>query len=494
MAQQTINVGSTPNDGTGDQLRSAMIKIQNNFSELYGNVTSSFSSNVGIGGVATTNKLFINNYTTNTNTVGEYIYTPIVNSAVDSTVSVRALRVTVYSESEFKNSTSTNTATVTAVTGEVFNGDSAAGGDARVSTAYGLSGAVYNYANGVTSNTLGTVYPVSATFTQGNTAGVTNIVRNVRSVISNSGNNISITAPVLFYGDYTGNTLTNSYGLWISDETKNYISGNTGIGTSSPNAKLQVSGTANISGAVALSNTLAVTGAATFSSSLTVTGASTIANINFGTGSIEVNAGGTGDRNALVDLHSDDTYPDYSFRMLAGAGYNGLRQIVARGTTGLYLDTQDSAPIVFRTTLTEAARISASGNVGIGNTAPNAKLHVTGTANISGDVTLGTSLTISTNTLNMGSANVGAANFANGYARLPNGLLMQFGQLLVNTTTAAQTFSTVTGAAFTNIFSMTATSNSSAAIVGLTTLNATGFTLVSNTTANVAVYWSAIGK
>jgi hypothetical protein len=35
MAQQDINVGSAPNDGTGDPLRTAYIKCNNNFSELY---------------------------------------------------------------------------------------------------------------------------------------------------------------------------------------------------------------------------------------------------------------------------------------------------------------------------------------------------------------------------------------------------------------------------------------------------------------------------
>jgi hypothetical protein len=94
----------------------------------------------------------------------------------------------------------------------------------------------------------------------------------------------------------------------------------------------------------------------------------------------------------------------------------------------------------------------------------------------------------------MGSSNVGTANFANGYARLPNGLLMQFGQLLVNTITAAQTFSVVTGVAFTNVFSMTTTTNTLASAIALTALSSTSFTIVSNTTANVAVYWTAIGK
>jgi hypothetical protein len=35
MAQQTIDVGSTPNDGTGDPIRDAFGKANANFSELY---------------------------------------------------------------------------------------------------------------------------------------------------------------------------------------------------------------------------------------------------------------------------------------------------------------------------------------------------------------------------------------------------------------------------------------------------------------------------
>lgn len=38
MAQQTINVGTTANDGTGDTLRSAFQKTQANFSENYTSV------------------------------------------------------------------------------------------------------------------------------------------------------------------------------------------------------------------------------------------------------------------------------------------------------------------------------------------------------------------------------------------------------------------------------------------------------------------------
>lgn len=35
MAIQYINIGSTPNDGSGDPLRTAFLKVNNNFAELY---------------------------------------------------------------------------------------------------------------------------------------------------------------------------------------------------------------------------------------------------------------------------------------------------------------------------------------------------------------------------------------------------------------------------------------------------------------------------
>lgn len=35
MAQEVINVGTTPNDGTGDPLRTAYTKCNSNFGELY---------------------------------------------------------------------------------------------------------------------------------------------------------------------------------------------------------------------------------------------------------------------------------------------------------------------------------------------------------------------------------------------------------------------------------------------------------------------------
>jgi len=51
MAQETINIGGTPNDGTGDALRVAFIKTNSNFTELYSRIRGSVPpTNVGSAG------------------------------------------------------------------------------------------------------------------------------------------------------------------------------------------------------------------------------------------------------------------------------------------------------------------------------------------------------------------------------------------------------------------------------------------------------------
>jgi hypothetical protein len=50
MAKQTINVGSTANDGTGDKLRDAFVKVNANFTELYSDDAGDVNSvNAGTG-------------------------------------------------------------------------------------------------------------------------------------------------------------------------------------------------------------------------------------------------------------------------------------------------------------------------------------------------------------------------------------------------------------------------------------------------------------
>ena len=50
MAQQTINIGSVANDGTGDPLRTAFDKVNDNFTELYADDAGDVNSvNAGTG-------------------------------------------------------------------------------------------------------------------------------------------------------------------------------------------------------------------------------------------------------------------------------------------------------------------------------------------------------------------------------------------------------------------------------------------------------------
>ena len=83
MAQQTINVGTAPNDGTGTPLRTAFQYTNSNFSELYTAVGPS-GNNIVVPGTATitgdltvdTNVLKVN---TTTNRVGINTTTPSQN-------------------------------------------------------------------------------------------------------------------------------------------------------------------------------------------------------------------------------------------------------------------------------------------------------------------------------------------------------------------------------------------------------------------------------
>ena len=50
MAQQTINIGATANDGTGDQLRSAFDKVNDNFVEVYTELGGTTLSGIKLSG------------------------------------------------------------------------------------------------------------------------------------------------------------------------------------------------------------------------------------------------------------------------------------------------------------------------------------------------------------------------------------------------------------------------------------------------------------
>lgn len=54
MAKQTINVGTTANDGTGDTLRASFIKVNDNFTEVYNSLNPSIVALTATDGTAVT--------------------------------------------------------------------------------------------------------------------------------------------------------------------------------------------------------------------------------------------------------------------------------------------------------------------------------------------------------------------------------------------------------------------------------------------------------
>lgn len=65
MAKQTINIGTTPNDGTGDTIRDAFDKVNDNFNETY--------AEFALGAILSTNGTYIGetlSATVDTNSVG----------------------------------------------------------------------------------------------------------------------------------------------------------------------------------------------------------------------------------------------------------------------------------------------------------------------------------------------------------------------------------------------------------------------------------------
>jgi hypothetical protein len=92
---------------------------------------------------------------------------------------------------------------------------------------------------------------------------------------------------------------------------------------------------------------------------------------------IEVGGLSTGNNFAYIDFRGDNTYTDYGLRLLRGnTGTNTWSELSHRGTSGLYIQTIDTAPLIFRTASVERMTILSSGYIGIGTTTPSKKLHI----------------------------------------------------------------------------------------------------------------------
>ena len=135
--------------------------------------------------------------------------------------------------------------------------------------------------------------------------------------------------------------------------------------------------------------------------------------------------------------------------------------------------------------------INATGVYTLGTV--NAASHTVGTTFIAN----ATAITFVPNTFTLGTSNAaGHTTYGSaGYTYLPNGLKMMWGAITTaNSTANIVSFAAQTGFAFTtNCFSLTVTSNAVASVPAAYTVNATNFTLITNSATASTVSFMAIG-
>lgn len=93
---------------------------------------------------------------------------------------------------------------------------------------------------------------------------------------------------------------------------------------------------------------------------------------------IEIGANGSGNRNAYIDFHGDNTYADYGLRIIRGnGGANTDSNIIHRGTGTLALNALDSGGIALQSNTGTKVFVNATG-IGFYGTGGVAKQTVTG--------------------------------------------------------------------------------------------------------------------
>jgi len=327
MAKQTINIGSAANDGTGDPLRTAFDKINDNFDELYGSSAEANDiiedTSPQLGG-----DLDINGFNITSARSNEDIR--ILPSGTGGVVAsaIRMVGTTISSD----DSSSIN-----------INEGLIVDGTASVSGATTLTGAV------TASSTLAVTGASTLTgaLTVNNSVTANSVTTNT---IASNGSNADLSIQPSGTGDVLISALrVNGTTLDSSDSTK-----------------VTIAEAVDVTGALTAASTVAVTGAATLSSTLAVTGTSTFSD------------GVTAESIITNSVTSNGSNADLSLQP-SGTGDVLISALRVNGTT---LDSSDS------TKVTIAEAVDVTGALDVAGATTVAAITASGTATFNGAVAI----------------------------------------------------------------------------------------------------------
>ena len=284
MAKFTINTGSSPNDGTGDNLRTGATYVNNNFNELY--------SAIGNGTILTP---YIDFADDTSSTLRTNIGNPITiegGLGIDTTITGGKFQIKVNASVLTATASATLTNKAISLTNNTITGNFT-----EFNTA--LSGTDFASTDQVQTITNKSMSGADNTFTNIPNSGLSNSGITVRDNTSTTdfvplGETLSILGTGSVSSSVTGNTVT----LNVSNLSNSDLSGSAGIS----NANLANSSITLGNSSVSLGQTLSSAG------NLNLTGTSSLS----GTGTVDTTGSGSKVRGNFSNQASFPTATDYS--------------------------------------------------------------------------------------------------------------------------------------------------------------------------------------
>ena len=315
MARQAINIGSSANDGTGDPLRTAFDKINDNFIELYGtdNDINTLDANLNV-----------NNFQITTGvTNGDITVTPNGTGSI-KLGAMKFVGTTMSSDDSTQITIAENIQTTGTLTVD---------GATTLASTLGVTGAA------TLSSTLGVSGVTTLT-----TTNIDNLTIQDNIISSASNADINITP------GGTGDVVLSS--LRVNGTTLD----------SSDSSKVTIAEAVDITGALTAGSTVAVTGALTASSTLGVSGVTTLTTTNIDNLTIQ-DANITSASNSDINIQA------------GGSGKVRLNAIDIRGTT---INSADSSIININEAVNVDGTLTVQGTTNTADVATTGNVTVSG--------------------------------------------------------------------------------------------------------------------